>query len=62
MGPTLGGDGRGRKSILCARHLAQGRPCDALGVKILDNWRTLGVRATGSNDIVLESVFVPDAA
>jgi acyl-CoA dehydrogenase len=37
-------------------------PLDATGVKILDNWRTLGMRATGSNDIVLESVFVPDAA
>ena len=37
-------------------------PLDAAGVKILDNWRTLGMRATGSNDIVLENVFVPDAA
>jgi alkylation response protein AidB-like acyl-CoA dehydrogenase len=37
-------------------------PLDATGVKILDNWRTLGMRATGSNDIVLENVFVPDAA
>ena len=37
-------------------------PLEATGVKILDNWRTLGMRATGSNDIVLESVFVPDAA
>jgi alkylation response protein AidB-like acyl-CoA dehydrogenase len=37
-------------------------PLDATGVKILDNWRALGMRATGSNDIVLESVFVPDAA
>ena len=37
-------------------------PLDAPGVKILDNWRTLGMRGTGSNDIVLEDVFVPDAA
>ena len=37
-------------------------PLEAAGVKILDNWRTLGMRATGSNDILLESVFVPDAA
>jgi alkylation response protein AidB-like acyl-CoA dehydrogenase len=37
-------------------------PLDAPGVKILDNWRTLGMRATGSNDVVLEDVFVPDAA
>ena len=31
-------------------------------VKILDTWRTLGMRGTGSHDIVLDSVFVPDAA
>jgi alkylation response protein AidB-like acyl-CoA dehydrogenase len=37
-------------------------PLDGTGVKILENWRTLGMRATGSNDILLESVFVPDAA
>jgi alkylation response protein AidB-like acyl-CoA dehydrogenase len=37
-------------------------PLDAPGVRILDNWRTLGMRATGSNDIVLDDVFVPDAA
>lgn len=37
-------------------------PLDAPGVKIQDNWRTLGMRATGSNDILLENVFVPDAA
>ena len=37
-------------------------PLDAPGVKILDTWRTLGMRATGSHDIVLENVFVPDSA
>jgi acyl-CoA dehydrogenase len=37
-------------------------PLDAPGVQILDNWRTLGMRATGSNDIVLDEVFVPDSA
>jgi indole-3-acetate monooxygenase len=37
-------------------------PLDAPGVKIADNWRTLGMRGTGSNDIVLENVFVPAAA
>jgi alkylation response protein AidB-like acyl-CoA dehydrogenase len=37
-------------------------PLDAPGVKIADNWRTLGMRGTGSNDILLERVFVPDAA
>jgi acyl-CoA dehydrogenase len=37
-------------------------PLDAPGVKIADNWRTLGMRGTGSNDIVLDGVFVPDSA
>ncbi len=37
-------------------------PFNAPGVKVLDNWRTLGMRATGSNDVILENVFVPAAA
>lgn len=37
-------------------------PLDAPGVKVADNWRTLGMRGTGSNDILLDDVFVPDAA
>jgi alkylation response protein AidB-like acyl-CoA dehydrogenase len=32
------------------------------GVKIQDNWRTMGMRGTGSNDIVIENVTVQDAA
>jgi acyl-CoA dehydrogenase len=32
------------------------------GVKILDNWRTLGMRGTASNDILIENVFVPETA
>ena len=32
------------------------------GVTILDNWRTMGMRATGSNDIVIDGVTVQDAA
>jgi alkylation response protein AidB-like acyl-CoA dehydrogenase len=39
-----------------------GVPISAAGVKIQDNWRTLGMRATGSHDITLDDVFVPDAA
>lgn len=35
---------------------------DAPGVRILDTWHTLGMRGTGSHDIALEDVFVPDAA
>jgi alkylation response protein AidB-like acyl-CoA dehydrogenase len=37
-------------------------PFDAPGVKVHDNWRTLGMRGTGSHDVTLEGVFVPDAA
>jgi alkylation response protein AidB-like acyl-CoA dehydrogenase len=32
------------------------------GVKILDNWRTMGMRGTGSNDIIIDGVTVQDAA
>ena len=31
------------------------------GVQILDNWQAMGMRGTGSNDILIEDVFVPDA-
>ena len=31
------------------------------GVKVLDNWLTLGMRGTGSNDITIENVAVADA-
>jgi alkylation response protein AidB-like acyl-CoA dehydrogenase len=37
-------------------------PFTAEGVTIMDNWRTLGMRATGSHDVMLESVFVPENA
>lgn len=33
----------------------------AEGVKVLDTWRVLGMRGTGSHDIELDNVFVPDA-
>lgn len=35
---------------------------DADGVKILDTWHTLGMRGTGSNDVQLDGVFVPEKA
>ena len=37
-------------------------PLDAPGVKRHDNWRALGMRGTGSHDVTLDAVFVPDAA
>ncbi|WP_296599332.1 acyl-CoA dehydrogenase family protein [Phenylobacterium sp.] len=37
-------------------------PMRAEGVKVLDTWRTLGMRGTGSHDLQLTDVFVPDAA
>lgn len=37
-------------------------PFDAPGVTMHDNWRTLGMRGTGSHDVTLDGVFVPDAA
>ncbi len=37
-------------------------PITAPGVRIAETWKTLGMRASGSNDILLEDVFVPDAA
>jgi acyl-CoA dehydrogenase len=39
-----------------------GVPLKAKGVAILDTWRVLGMRGTGSHDIELKDVFVPDAA
>jgi acyl-CoA dehydrogenase len=34
----------------------------AEGVTVVDNWRALGMRGTGSGEVVLKDVFVPDAA
>ncbi len=39
-----------------------GVPMNSPGVRVLSTWRTLGMRGTGSHDVVLENVFVPDAA
>ena len=35
-------------------------PIESPGVIVADNWDTLGMRGTASNDIVIEDVFVPD--
>ncbi|MCP4982176.1 MAG: acyl-CoA/acyl-ACP dehydrogenase [Gammaproteobacteria bacterium] len=37
-------------------------PFNSEGITQHSNWDTLGMRATGSNDITLDQVFVPDAA
>ena len=34
-------------------------PMASRGIEIQDNWNTLGMRGTGSNDIVMKDVFVP---
>lgn len=39
-----------------------GVPMRAPEVRIMDNWRTLGMRGTGSNDVTIDGLFVPDAA
>jgi len=36
-------------------------PLKAEGVRIEQTWHTMGMRGTGSNDVLLEGVFVPDA-
>jgi len=37
-------------------------PMKSEGVKVLSNWDTMGMRGTGSNDVEIDGVFVPDAA
>jgi len=37
-------------------------PLSAAGVTVHDNWRTLGMRGTGSHDVVIEDLYVPEAA
>ena len=37
-------------------------PFKADGISIQSNWNTLGMRGTGSNDVILRDVFVPAAA
>jgi acyl-CoA dehydrogenase len=39
-----------------------GVPMTSAGVSIVPNWDTLGMRGTASHDVVLDKVFVPDAA
>ncbi|HEY5793844.1 MAG TPA: acyl-CoA dehydrogenase family protein [Bosea sp. (in: a-proteobacteria)] len=38
-----------------------GVPMQAAEVRIEQTWRTLGMRGTASNDVVIENLFIPDA-
>jgi alkylation response protein AidB-like acyl-CoA dehydrogenase len=44
-----------------AKVLHFGVPMKAPEVKVADTWRTLGMRGTGSNDVVIDGLFIPDA-
>ena len=39
-----------------------GAPMASPEVAIEDTWRTLGMRGTGSNDVLIDNLFVPDAS
>lgn len=39
-----------------------GVPMNSPHVKVLDTWRTLGMRGTGSHDVLIEGHLVPEAA
>jgi len=39
-----------------------GIPMSTPGISIKPTWRTMGMRSTASNDVVLENVLVPDSA
>src|SRR5690349_5373880 len=39
-----------------------GVPMSAAGVSVKETWNTMGMRGTGSHDVLFEDVFVPDAA
>jgi indole-3-acetate monooxygenase len=39
-----------------------GVPMNSPHVKVLDTWRTLGMRGTGSHDVQIDGHFVPEAA
>jgi alkylation response protein AidB-like acyl-CoA dehydrogenase len=44
-----------------AKVLHFGVPMKAPEVTVVDTWRTLGMRGTGSNDVIIDGLFVPDA-
>ncbi|MBX3582145.1 MAG: acyl-CoA dehydrogenase family protein [Rhizobiaceae bacterium] len=44
-----------------AKVLHFGVPMKAAEVRVEDTWHTLGMRGTGSNDVVIDGLFIPDA-
>jgi acyl-CoA dehydrogenase len=38
-----------------------GAPMKSAEIRIEDTWRTLGMRGTASNDVVIENLFIPEA-
>ncbi|MEP9389719.1 acyl-CoA dehydrogenase family protein [Mesorhizobium sp. KR9-304] len=44
-----------------AKVLHFGVPMKAPEVTVVETWRTLGMRGTGSNDVVIDGLFIPDA-
>jgi alkylation response protein AidB-like acyl-CoA dehydrogenase len=44
-----------------AKVLHFGVPMKAPEVTVIDTWRTLGMRGTGSNDVAIDGLFIPDA-
>lgn len=50
-------DGPGGAEVL---HFAV--PFSAEGIEIVETWRTIGMRGTGSHDVALNDVFVPEEA
>jgi alkylation response protein AidB-like acyl-CoA dehydrogenase len=55
MTGAIAEDSPGRREVL---HFTL--PVQAPGVRVQSNWKTLGMRATGSHDVLLEDVFVAD--
>ena len=50
-------------SVVCGDEVLHiGIPVKTPGIRIEPTWRTMGMRSTASNDVVMENVLVPDGA
>jgi alkylation response protein AidB-like acyl-CoA dehydrogenase len=45
-----------------ARRALAGLPADSLGVNIIQNWDAMGMRSSGSHDVVFSDCFVPEGS